>query len=672
VFFRLWLLIFLAHFRIPNRFVTDFAPYKPTYIPDYNPADFSYFFDTSGRRSCYIAPERFQKAVLPHTPTNVTEGADAEAAPTPQPPTPPTPTGLADDSQIESLMDIFSLGCVIAELWLEGTPLFNLSELLSYRNVSDSNRFNPATRLAKIDNEHVRRLILHMIQLNPDDRHSAGQYLKMWTSSLFPSYFHDLHTYMANLMDLEADDRVKILAHDFDILFAKFRVSSTTAASGGASAAGGGLTSTPGVLVRSNTATSAEMLRTLAEPMKLNTEDTIRAEELEARRLSAVATAPSFHAAMAEKAATSDESTGSYQIDSRTVKAQLVDTQQLILDLEALKSSEASSNDRQIAAGDVDDKKLLQSLDEEDQSITVSDDPNQSEAGLRKALAYYKQKVVEAKKSDDKSGLISAYESLSSVSRGLADFDRSRKYNTKLRDIAKQMSSFAALQRAFTLSGVTEFETGDLDSACKYFEEAFRLAQDLDDRLAQCQLAARLAEVYTSFKMFDRVTHYQQLYDSLVQEIGASRVLASSLITNSGNTRPPKGTGNAISFHSKPARTFKSLTAAETPQAPGFVIVLSLICSLLRNLRDQQTRLLALDTLNRMAPHVEDDIRLQRIVPYVVSLLDADTRNAKSASLVTAHAIKTLTNVIGLVRNFPPSDARMCFSLFLQPHPPKL
>lgn len=38
--------------------LVDFASFKPTYLPEDNPADFSYFFDTSRRRTCYIAPER--------------------------------------------------------------------------------------------------------------------------------------------------------------------------------------------------------------------------------------------------------------------------------------------------------------------------------------------------------------------------------------------------------------------------------------------------------------------------------------------------------------------------------------------------------------------------------------------------------------------------------------
>lgn len=39
--------------------LTDIASYKPTYLPDDNPADYSFFFDTSRRRLCYIAPERY-------------------------------------------------------------------------------------------------------------------------------------------------------------------------------------------------------------------------------------------------------------------------------------------------------------------------------------------------------------------------------------------------------------------------------------------------------------------------------------------------------------------------------------------------------------------------------------------------------------------------------------
>ena len=46
--------------------LTDIASFKPTFLPDDNPADFSYFFDTSRRRLCYVAPERFVGAPDPN------------------------------------------------------------------------------------------------------------------------------------------------------------------------------------------------------------------------------------------------------------------------------------------------------------------------------------------------------------------------------------------------------------------------------------------------------------------------------------------------------------------------------------------------------------------------------------------------------------------------------
>ncbi|QSS58835.1 VPS15 protein kinase [Histoplasma capsulatum] len=41
-------------------YLSDFSSsFKPTFLPEDNPADFSFYFDTSGRRTCYLAPERF-------------------------------------------------------------------------------------------------------------------------------------------------------------------------------------------------------------------------------------------------------------------------------------------------------------------------------------------------------------------------------------------------------------------------------------------------------------------------------------------------------------------------------------------------------------------------------------------------------------------------------------
>lgn len=85
-------------------FLVDHAPYKPAFLPPDDPADFSMLFDTDGRRSAYLAPERF-----------VDGGGAARGEPAWE--------------QLTPAMDIFSAGCTIAELFLDGQPLFTYSKV---------------------------------------------------------------------------------------------------------------------------------------------------------------------------------------------------------------------------------------------------------------------------------------------------------------------------------------------------------------------------------------------------------------------------------------------------------------------------------------------------------------------------------------------------------------
>eukprot|EP01132_Coremiostelium_polycephalum_P010002 gene10002-12267_t len=156
-------------------YLSDFACYKPTYIPEDNPADFSYYFDTSGRRTCYIAPERFYE-----TNKGVPQG------------------------DLTNQMDIFSLGCVIAELFLEGFPIFDFSQLLSYRK----GEYNPEPVIRRIPDIHIQSLILHMIQKEPDARFTPEKYLNLWADKAFPSYFSFIHNLMPCLMKMENDDKI--------------------------------------------------------------------------------------------------------------------------------------------------------------------------------------------------------------------------------------------------------------------------------------------------------------------------------------------------------------------------------------------------------------------------------------------------------------------------------
>ncbi|KAK6819530.1 hypothetical protein PG987_016013 [Apiospora arundinis] len=147
-------------------YLTDFTgSFKPARLPDNNPALYSYFFDISTRRTCYIAPERFL-------------GPEEEAN---------------EDDGITWAMDIFSAGCVIAELFLE-TPIFTLSQLYKYRR----SEFDPViSHLSRIPDQGLREMLSSMLALEPEKRYSAEQYLEYFKGRVFPDYFYSfLHQYM--------------------------------------------------------------------------------------------------------------------------------------------------------------------------------------------------------------------------------------------------------------------------------------------------------------------------------------------------------------------------------------------------------------------------------------------------------------------------------------------
>ena len=181
-------------------YLTDFsAAFKPTTLPEDNPADFSFYFDTSSRRICYIAPERFTSQSTDEVP-----------------------------DELNWAMDMFSVGCAIAELFLEG-PIFTLSQIFKYR----SGDYNPEeAHINKIDDPEVRAMIMNMIELDPEKRYSAEQHLSFYKAKIFPAYFYSfLHDYMQDLTEststvdqltldteilVESDKKIERVYHDFD------------------------------------------------------------------------------------------------------------------------------------------------------------------------------------------------------------------------------------------------------------------------------------------------------------------------------------------------------------------------------------------------------------------------------------------------------------------------
>ena len=184
-------------------YLTDFSStFKPVYLPEDNPADFTFYFDTSGRRTCYLAPERFFAAGQ-------------------------KPPG---EHAVQWNMDIFSLGCVLAELFTE-TSTFTLSQLFKYRR----GEYDPtAPLLSKIDDEHLRSLISSMMRVDPEERWHAQDYLDEYKEKAFPLYFYQhLHVLMQEVTDPSsgrrsatageinnglADDRINRVYEDFEML----------------------------------------------------------------------------------------------------------------------------------------------------------------------------------------------------------------------------------------------------------------------------------------------------------------------------------------------------------------------------------------------------------------------------------------------------------------------
>jgi hypothetical protein len=74
----------------------------------------------------------------------------------------------------------------------------------------------------------------------------------------------------------------------------------------------------------------------------------------------------------------------------------------------------------------------------------------------------------------------------------------------------------------------------------------------------------------------------------------------------------------------------------------GFVIILDLLCSMLRSVRSRQSRLICISAIEKLANYIDDEVRLQRLVPYLVSLLTPGDPSA----LVKAQTIKTLTRIV--------------------------
>lgn len=85
----------------------------------------------------------------------------------------------------------------------------------------------------------------------------------------------------------------------------------------------------------------------------------------------------------------------------------------------------------------------------------------------------------------------------------------------------------------------------------------------------------------------------------------------------------------------------------------GMVLIASMLCSCIRNIKLPHLRREAILLLRSCSLYIDDDDRLQRVLPYVVALLSDPT------AIVRCAAMETLCDILPLVRDFPPSDAKI-------------
>ncbi|CCE81670.1 Piso0_002333 [Millerozyma farinosa CBS 7064] len=162
--------------------LTDFSEHiKPLYLPEDNPNQYSFYFDNSGRRLCYIAPERFYDSK--GNTKFFTPKQEAEAK---------------KNTEFTRRIDLFSMGCVIVELFSDGEPTFTLSQLFKYMK----GEFTPD--LSLISNHHIKEFVKDLISLDPSKRPLASTILKDYKEKCFPVFFYDfLYEFMSGLNDID-------------------------------------------------------------------------------------------------------------------------------------------------------------------------------------------------------------------------------------------------------------------------------------------------------------------------------------------------------------------------------------------------------------------------------------------------------------------------------------
>uniref|UniRef100_A0AC35UBB7 Non-specific serine/threonine protein kinase n=1 Tax=Rhabditophanes sp. KR3021 TaxID=114890 RepID=A0AC35UBB7_9BILA len=155
--------------------VTDFASYKPSHLPMGNPTFYNFFYDISRRKSCYIAPERFKEDL------DISKNGES----------------ITFVESLNHSMDVFSIGCVLIELFTDGQIPFTIFQLIEYAktDITSNDLKHNYEHLMEYVPSIIQPLILSMIKKDPVERLNYVDAVK----STFPEMFDELYSFYNNL-----------------------------------------------------------------------------------------------------------------------------------------------------------------------------------------------------------------------------------------------------------------------------------------------------------------------------------------------------------------------------------------------------------------------------------------------------------------------------------------
>ena len=137
-------------------FLTDISVYKPAFLPiedlqTYN----TFFYSNEYDKSCYLAPERF----VNNQEIN------------------------KNKNELTREMDIFSLGVVMSEIFLEKFSIFTQNDIINYKN----KKIDLKHKLEEIKDKKIKIILQKMIELNPKERAKLDDLISIFAESLCPS-----------------------------------------------------------------------------------------------------------------------------------------------------------------------------------------------------------------------------------------------------------------------------------------------------------------------------------------------------------------------------------------------------------------------------------------------------------------------------------------------------